>query len=55
MCWELEADLSVAMRVESAVKRLSRNEKRALITSPENLKQILDKLMLDEVVYHLSI
>lgn len=50
-CWQLDADLSSTMRIEKAIKRLSRTEKVRLVQMPGRLTLVLEKLVLEGVVF----
>ena len=41
-CWAIESnDASLALKIEKAIKRLSKQEKSMLIEQPESLKEIV--------------
>ena len=45
--WQINGDKSMAMRMESYIKRLSRTQKEALIVKPERLLDVFEPQAID--------
>ena len=40
-CWELPVDLSMALKIERAIKSLSKEDKKHLVSKPESFREVL--------------
>lgn len=41
-CWQIEANISIVLKLERAIKAMNRNQKTHLIAQPENIKRCID-------------
>ena len=51
--WRIESTRSDAMKIESGIKKLSRNEKEKLIQEPQRLNEIFPEILPDEITYQI--
>lgn len=51
VCWEFNTTLSDALRIENAIKKLSKKDKCDLIQNKDGINRIIEKLELVDINY----